>query len=1168
MPSEHVESKSRAESREGEVRTSGVVEAAEARSSVMRAGTDARRIVGSTYVTHEQLGRGGMGNVFRATDRLSGRAVALKVLRENRVSRDGASDRPPVSSHEASGSVAPFSDSAAPDSGALLALAREFQTLSSLHHPNVIRVLDYGFDEIAGAYFTMELLDEPRFITQEAESLGSCPGPASAQANLDEKVGLLVQLLRALLYVHRRGLVHRDLKPSNVLCVRGTVHLTDFGLATHVGDRTELAGTPQYIAPEVWFGAPPSIASDLYSVGVIAHEVLFGRTTLEGSGRRPGLDWLSATERALPGPLGPIVSKLLARKPNQRYESALDVLRDLRARTGAALAIETVATRESFLQASSFVGRDQELATLRAALDAASGGRGSAWLVGGESGIGKSRLTAELRTRALIDNACVVVGQARAAGGTLYELWVPLLRALCLRAPPADEDAAVLRELVHDLPELLGREIPAAAKAPPALMQKRLWAAIDALFRAQPQLTVVLLEDLQWANSDTIALIAHLAEPLRSLRVLLVGTYRDEEAADLPQRLPGVSVLRLGRLLREDVTKLAVSMLGRRGGSDEVVDYLCRETEGNVFFLIEVLRALAEQAGQLDRIGEADLPDGLLTGGIERMAWRRVSRIPEADRGPLELAAVLGRELDLAVLQRLEPSLDTGSWLAHCANAAVLESLGDAFRFAHDKLREAILAQITPERRTALHLRVANALEALYTGPLADAKSALLAYHFHEAGEYEKAALFSTRAGDYATVLCSYDEARVHYAAAMNALETLPTTDDARRRRVDLLLKQIYTVLVAESAEQNFKRVAAARALLEACANGGGSAPGDRARLARLDYFHGRIHFYRGEMEQAIAYYHRALPTGIELGDEELIALPSCLMGSALLIDGNAREAEPLLAQAIGPLERMGEPFEWFRAVGYHGLCLVAQGKCAAGFAELERVRARAREIGQPNLLSAAHLMSGSTRLFDGDWPQVLEHLQRTLEFAGRSGDKLHLSLAWSGMGWALSHLGEHEKAEDARANAQDIANALGGRLLLNDWYRAGDAEIALNAGDVDLALRRARDILNEHPVNGVTTKLFSRGVAERVLGEVLAAIDSERADHHMAASIALHERGGILVQVARTEFRWALQQRKRGNVARARTLASRARAKFKAFPCVYAINECENIWQAERGPR
>jgi hypothetical protein len=229
---------------------------------------------------------------------------------------------------------------------------------------------------------------------------------------------------------------------------------------------------------------------------------------------------------------------------------------------------------------------------------------------------------------------------------------------------------------------------------------------------------------------------------------------------------------------------------------------------------------------------------------------------------------------------------------------------------------------------------------------------------------------------------------------------------------------------------------------------------------------------------------------------------------------------------------------------------------------ELDRVRARAREIGQPSLLSAAFLMSGSTFLFSGDWPLVVENLERTLDYAGQTGDKLHLSLAWSGLGWAYSHLGRHELAEDCRVKAQRIADALGGRLMLNDWYRAGDAEIALLAGHRETALERARAIL----VESAGGQLFSRGVAERVWGESAAlAGDTAGADEHMARSVALHEAGGIHVQVARTRLRWALQCAARGELARAADLARVARERFGAYGCEYALAECERLWQGTR---
>lgn len=1047
------------------------------------------QIVDRRYVLLDQLGQGAIGNVFRAIDRLTGHEVALKLLR-------------------ADGGQQPTRDSFVGLRQPRLALAIEFQTLSSLHHPNVIRVRDYGFDEPGGPYFTMDLLDKPRSITEEARG-----------KTIQEKIALLTQLLRALHYVHRRGIVHRDLKPSNILCVRGSVRVTDFGLAISVGDGTVVAGTPAFIAPELWLGGTPSVASDLYSVGVIAHEVIFER---EPTPRRPGV-LRNAADPPLEGPLAEFVSNLLASDPMQRPRGALDVLYALGEATGTALAVETAATRESFLQASAFVGRDEELARLVGALEEARARRGGGWLVAGESGIGKSRLTAELRTRALVAGAYVVTGQATADGGALFEPWLPVLRALCLRVNLSDDEAAVIRELLPEVAASIGRPVPPASSVHPSAIQARLRSTIESLFSRQPQATVVLLEDLQWASPDSLALVGHLAEFARSLPLLILGTYRDDEAPHLADQLTVMSLLKLSRMDREAVTQLAVSMLGSRGSAPEVIDYLCRETEGSVFFLVEVVRALAEQTGQLDRIADSDLPEGLLTGGIERIAYRRIDRLPASHRGPLELAAVLGRDVDAAVLHCLEPRLPLDRWLGTCANAAVLESRGDVFRFAHDKLREAILVHIAPEARRSMHRRVAAALEQVYAGPQLDAKSAHVAHHFRAAGERDKAAGFSIRAGDRATRLCSYGEARIHYGAAMEAIEGLVASTDTNRLKVDVLLKQIYTTLGVQAAEKNFKYAARARVLLDAAIRESGPSDEDEERLARLNYF-------------------------------------SCLIGAALLIDGNAIDAEPLLAPAIAPLDGLGDPFEWSRAVGYHGLSLVALGRYDAGVAELDRIRARAREIGQPSLLSAAYLMTGSTFLFSGDWPLAIDNLERTLEYAAETGDKVHLSFAWSGLGWAYSHLAEHARAESCQNEAQRIADTLGGRLMLNDWYRAGDAEIALLAGNADVAVDRARAIVE---AEGVTGQLFSRGVAERVWAEAVAiAGDAAATDAHMERSIALHDSGGIHVQATRTRFRWALRCRARGDMARASELWLAAHQQFSSYGCAYAVAECERLWR------
>jgi serine/threonine protein kinase len=204
----------------------------------------ASRIVDCTYFLYDKLAEGGMGAVYRARRRVGGAEVALKLV--------GAKEQTGSSREQTS-------ETSAFPLDFRLALAREFQMLSSLHHPHVIQVLDYGFDEALGPYFTMELLATPRTILE-----------AGAGLPLGDKVHLLAQVLRALAYVHRRGIVHRDLKPSNILCVDGVVKVLDFGLATSTPSTAKAAGTLSYMAPELLAGQPPSAMSDLFSVGMIA----------------------------------------------------------------------------------------------------------------------------------------------------------------------------------------------------------------------------------------------------------------------------------------------------------------------------------------------------------------------------------------------------------------------------------------------------------------------------------------------------------------------------------------------------------------------------------------------------------------------------------------------------------------------------------------------------------------------------------------------------------------------------------------------------------------------------------------------------------------------------------------------------------------------------------
>src|SRR5262249_43825755 len=160
------------------------------------------------------------------------------------------------------------------------------------------------------------------------------------------------------------------------------------------------------------------------------------------------------------------------------------------------------------------------------------------------------------------------------------------------------------------------------------------------------------------------------------------------------------------------IAALAVSMLGEAGRRPEVIDRLRRETEGNPFFLVEVVRALAEDAGALSRVGMEPMPATLPAGGLHLIVRRRLHRVPFRARPLLEAAAVVGRKLDPALLRRLDPDADVEVWIRNCSNVAVIDFAEGSFRFAHDKLREGLLSGLGPDKSQALHRRVAEAIEA------------------------------------------------------------------------------------------------------------------------------------------------------------------------------------------------------------------------------------------------------------------------------------------------------------------------------------------------------------------------------------------------------------------------------------------------------------------------
>lgn len=920
-----------------------------------------------------------------------------------------------------------------------LHLTQEFRTLASLRHPHIVSVLDYGFDHHHQPYFTMELLD------------GAIPLDKAAYGQpFPVKVSLLLQSLQALTYLHRRGVLHRDIKLSNILVISSPhgphVKLLDFGLAVlarqQKNEDAEVAGTIGYIAPEILVGAQPSEASDLFAVGVMAHELLVGAHPL---GKQTPSELIKSFLGAAPifsedervgSQLSSVLRRALARSPGDRYHDAATFGHELACAGGLPIPVETVEIRESFLQSAAFVAREQELSTLHRALDSAASGHGSIWLVGGESGVGKSRLLDELRTLALVRGTQVVRGQAIGTGGIAYQVWQGALRPLCLDAAINELDASVLRAVIPDIAMLLGRAVSDPPALAPQNAQARLLWTVEKLLLSQREPLLILLEDLQWAEPASIAVLQRLSRSVQNHPLLVVASYRQDERPAFPDELPDVQSINLRRLSAEQLVMLSTSMLGETGRRADIVGLLERETEGNAFFIVEVIRSLAEDVGSLDKIGISGAPAKVTAGGVQAVLARRLARVPDPAKPLLCAAAVFGRELDLEVLHALQDNLgaQADSHLAACAALSVLEVNENRWRFAHDKLRDAVLAGLPGDARSHWHRLVAEAIERAYAQELAPHLAAL-GYHFDQAGDAVRALPYRLQAGERATRNGAVHEAIMHLERAREVQNQVPCSDAERAHAKGLLCR----------AYQEAGRAQDCMLILEQLfADAGFTAPRSAPKLfmeiAILCTAHARFRLAMWAQQPlgppfGKAWTHEVVDAVVAAG--EVIALTRAPAQVVYLVLATAAIAE-----------RLHAPLHIAAAYSWMAYCLSATPLRQIAESYIQQAHRLLGQVPDPPLSRRANVktLECVLRITGGDWELANQCLMEELEERRSIGDWRQEMFAllqgtaielWRGA-WPIAQ--GYLQSIDRIAHRVDIAQYIG-------WARTTFAMLAIHEG-------------------------------------------------------------------------------------------------------------------------
>jgi serine/threonine protein kinase len=724
------------------------------------------------YAIEAEIGKGGMGVVFRAKDQILNRFVAIKILKPSEIGTQGRAR-----------------------------FLNEAQAAASLNHPNIVSVFDAGeLDQTA--FIIMELL--------EGDSLLSLKGHS-----VKEIIHPILQVCSALEHAHEHSIIHRDLKPENILITSDNkVKLTDFGLSRSTSSRLTLegtiVGTVFYMSPEQALGKDIDGRADLYSLGIMLYELLTSRLPFTAN------DPLAVISQQLYSPVIPpknynsdipdelevLVLELLSKNPDNRPQTAsivksrlISILEGL-----DKLSPQRPNQFENFLNRGALVARDREFSEAKLLWNSSSSGASpqTLLLITGESGVGKTALIREIMVYAEITGAIILKSQCFAEGISPFMPFADVIRngiftkgnqsagQIFRELFTVQLSDMVLADLALITPDirLALPELPFNPSLDPNKDQARLFDSVVAFF-TQLQLkspVLLIIEEGHWADSGTVFLLRHLIRRIKSsnLRILVLISYQESDFIEnhplnfVFQDLYKENLIHRIKLSRFNLeeTKQVLENLLKDQIDPTLVEAIFQETEGNLYFIEEVVAALIEN-------GELILQDHLWKNKFERelklpqsireTIQERFSRLPENNQEILRIASVIGREFDFKTLNKA-CSLDEDiliSVLEDSVKRQIIQEVpgksGEAFLFVHGVYATTLRESISNLRRHRLHRKIALAIDEVNSLDFSS-----IAFHLAEAHDIENACQNYIKAGIQAVNISAIPDAIRFYSQAIN----------------------------------------------------------------------------------------------------------------------------------------------------------------------------------------------------------------------------------------------------------------------------------------------------------------------------------------------------------------------------------------------------------------
>jgi tetratricopeptide (TPR) repeat protein len=1028
----------------------------------------------------------------------------------------------------------------------LLAFKQEFREFQHISHPNLVTLGDL-YEEEGLWFFTMDLVDGSDFLAHvrgareptrvsataatvaiQSLSVHHSLAPPSVQTGFDE--GLLrdglIQVTRGLMALHDAGKVHRDIKPSNVLVGKdGRVVVLDFGIAADVSradqlTQSRIVGTPHYMAPEQAAATPVGPPADWYSVGVMLYEALVGELPFDGPLLKviEAKQWRTPPSPAdvrpgLPSDLCALCMDMLSTQPESR-PSGKQILGRLGTRESVSRIVARPSTGRSETFGSHFVGREAELHGLHHALEGVQRLREAcAVYIFGESGVGKSALVTRFVETARTSDPDVVVLEGRCLEheAVPYKAIDGVVDALSRFLARQSKDR-VLAWLPRHAP-LLAQAFPvlwrieAIAEQPrprremdPLEQRSRVFDALRQLLAriSDAHSLVVTIDDLQWADEDSFALLSELVRRPESPAFLLVATVRSEPTDEaLRSRFEGRSIfelgqrMTLGRLDGAEAKELAGHLI-RRAGIGMAVDAqeLAREAAGHPLFIDELVRhrvVAGESASHLT-LEEA------LWARIERLDPRSKELLHTVSVGPgalLQADACRAARLDLQEALRHIKRLKA----AHLVRTTGGTRATDTIEPYHGRVRDVVLHRLPDDDRRAIQRRLAVVLES--SGRPVAAELAIL---WSAVGDRDRAAAFASDAADAAERALAFERASQFLKLAI-AVEPSGATDRIRRLRARLA-DALANAGRSEEAADAYLETAKSMPAIEAL---------ELRRRAVQQLLYGG-HIDRGMMllrevlrevdmplpnSRAGAFLSlawgrvraRSMVSSAKLRPSSAVAprdiarVDICWSAAAgLSFVDTILGAEFQTKHLVLALE-VGEPVRVARALATEAAFRATGGPTAARAVEplLDRANALARDANDPHARAHAALGAAIVALQSSRWEVARARYEEAEQILREQcvGVAWELTLCQVGRLAALHFLGDLRELTAAVPRLIHEAERRGD-LFASTRFRLGYFNLAwLTAGDVDSARRAIDTALRGWPRKGFTTMDFFAIIAK-----------------------------------------------------------------------------------------